>query len=79
MTPVSMPDRSWERRWCWRQSAQPATRPETEEILAAVEGHHEGAAEDVAAAVADLEGLLREHASVDVLRCRRLTADEPAF
>jgi DNA/RNA-binding domain of Phe-tRNA-synthetase-like protein len=49
------------RRWCWRQSAQSATGPETTEILIAVEGLHETAAEDVAAALADLERLLGDH------------------
>ena len=67
------------RRWCWRQSAQAAARPETEEILIAVEGHHETAAEDVAAALGDLESLLRDHASADVLEGTRLSAEEPAF
>jgi DNA/RNA-binding domain of Phe-tRNA-synthetase-like protein len=50
------------RRWCWRQSAQSATGPDTTEILVAVEGLHETAAEDVVAALADLERLLGEHA-----------------
>jgi DNA/RNA-binding domain of Phe-tRNA-synthetase-like protein len=50
------------RRWCWRQSAQSATRPDTTEILIAVEGLHEAAAEDVGTALADLERLLGEHA-----------------
>jgi DNA/RNA-binding domain of Phe-tRNA-synthetase-like protein len=63
------------RRWCWRQSAQSATRPETEEILIAVEGHHETAAEEVAAAVADLKGLLTDHASADMPEHALLTAE----
>jgi DNA/RNA-binding domain of Phe-tRNA-synthetase-like protein len=67
------------RRWCWRQSAQSATRPETEEILIAVEGHHETAAEDVAAALADLEGLLTDHASAATVGQALLTADDPSF
>ena len=46
------------RRWCWRQSSQSATGPETSEVLVTVEGHHDSAAEDVAAAVADLRKLL---------------------
>jgi DNA/RNA-binding domain of Phe-tRNA-synthetase-like protein len=46
------------RRWCWRQSAQSATRPDTTEALFVVEGLHDGAAEDVEAALADLEELL---------------------
>jgi DNA/RNA-binding domain of Phe-tRNA-synthetase-like protein len=51
------------RRWCWRQSAQSATRSETGEILIAVEGHHEGADNDVATALADLGSLLADNAS----------------
>lgn len=46
------------RRWCWRQSAQSATGPETVEALIVVEGHHESAAEDTGAALADLSSLL---------------------
>jgi DNA/RNA-binding domain of Phe-tRNA-synthetase-like protein len=46
------------RRWCWRQSARSATTPSTTEALYVVEGHHEGAAEDVDAALADLAALL---------------------
>jgi DNA/RNA-binding domain of Phe-tRNA-synthetase-like protein len=46
------------RRWCWRQSAESAAGPETREILVTVEGQHDTAAEDVAAARRDLEDLL---------------------
>lgn len=46
------------RRWCWRQSAQSAARESTTEALITVEGHHDGADADVAAAVADLTELL---------------------
>jgi DNA/RNA-binding domain of Phe-tRNA-synthetase-like protein len=46
------------RRWCWRQSDQSAARPATTEALITVEGHHEGAQEDVAAALEDLLSLL---------------------
>lgn len=49
------------RRWCWRQSAESASGPATTEVLVTVEGHHDGAAADVAAAVADLEALLATH------------------
>ena len=49
------------RRWCWRQSAQSATRDETREILVTVEGLHEAARGDVEAATADLLALLAEH------------------
>ncbi len=49
------------RRWCWRQSADSATNPVTTEVLITVEGHHDGAEADVAAAVVDLTALLTEH------------------
>ena len=49
------------RRWCWRQSLESASDPDTSEILVTVEGHHDGAAADVAAAVRDLEALLDAH------------------
>ncbi len=46
------------RRWCWRQSAQSATNDSTVEAFAVVEGHHDGAAADVKAAVDDIVALL---------------------
>jgi DNA/RNA-binding domain of Phe-tRNA-synthetase-like protein len=49
------------RRWCWRQSAQSATGPGTTSALIVVEGHHETAAQDTAAAAADLTRLLAAH------------------
>ena len=49
------------RRWCWRQSAQSATGPDTVEALFTVEGHHEDAEEDVASATRDLVALLGTH------------------
>ncbi|HEX7222864.1 MAG TPA: phenylalanine--tRNA ligase beta subunit-related protein [Candidatus Limnocylindrales bacterium] len=51
------------RRWCWRQSAESASGPDTEEVLVTVEGHHDAARADVDAAVRDLELLLTAHAS----------------
>jgi DNA/RNA-binding domain of Phe-tRNA-synthetase-like protein len=62
------------RRWCWRQSAQSATGPATNEILIAAEGLHETAAEDVSAALADLERLLAEHAPGAKVESALLTA-----
>jgi DNA/RNA-binding domain of Phe-tRNA-synthetase-like protein len=56
------------RRWCWRQSAESAARADTTEVLVTVEGQHEAAAADVAAALADLEGLLTELAPGAELR-----------
>jgi DNA/RNA-binding domain of Phe-tRNA-synthetase-like protein len=49
------------RRWCWRQSRQSAARESTVEALITVEGHHDGAREEVATALEDLLGLLAVH------------------
>jgi DNA/RNA-binding domain of Phe-tRNA-synthetase-like protein len=49
------------RRWCWRQSAQSATGPDTTRALIVVEGHHDAAAQDATAAAADLTRLLAAH------------------
>jgi DNA/RNA-binding domain of Phe-tRNA-synthetase-like protein len=67
------------RRWCWRQSAQSATREDTAEVLVTVEGLHEGAAADVEAAVADLEALLAEHVRPALTATDVLTAEQPVF
>jgi DNA/RNA-binding domain of Phe-tRNA-synthetase-like protein len=71
------------RRWCWRQSAESAAREDTSEILLTVEGHHDGALDDVGRALADLEELVRAYAVPDVarttLRSDLLTADRPTF
>ena len=49
------------RRWCWRQSAQSATGPDTTEVLFVVEAQHDTASDDVAAAAEALAALLAEH------------------
>ena len=49
------------RRWSWRQSAQSAASESTSQALITVEGHHDGAEVDVAAALDDLLGLLAIH------------------
>jgi DNA/RNA-binding domain of Phe-tRNA-synthetase-like protein len=49
------------RRWCWRQSAQSATGPQTIEALIVTEAQHQTAAADVASAVADLTALLSRY------------------
>ena len=67
------------RRWCWRQSAASALREDTTEILITVEGHHDGAAADVAMALTDLERLVRAFAAPGSVRTGRLSASEPAF
>jgi DNA/RNA-binding domain of Phe-tRNA-synthetase-like protein len=48
------------RRWCWRQSAQSATRETTTDALVVVEGLHDGAERDVAAAREEITALLAE-------------------
>ena len=67
------------RRWCWRQSAESASGPATSEILVTVEGHHDGATTDVAAALADLEALIREHAQPESMTSGIVGADAPTF
>jgi DNA/RNA-binding domain of Phe-tRNA-synthetase-like protein len=67
------------RRWCWRQSRASAAREDTSEILVTVEGHHATAAADVAAALDDLEALLRAHGSPARLTRDQLDARDPAF
>lgn len=67
------------RRWCWRQSAESAAGERTDEILVTVEGHHETAAEDVAAALADLIALLDEHRPGAEMRSAVLSASDPAL
>lgn len=67
------------RRWCWRQSAESASRPDTSEVLVTVEGHHDDAGQDVAAAVADIETLLRSYARPQAATSGMVTARSPGF
>jgi len=67
------------RRWCWRQSAASAASDDTSEILVTVEGHHDGAADDVPRALDDLERLLSAHAAPRGVRRALLRAGSPAF
>jgi DNA/RNA-binding domain of Phe-tRNA-synthetase-like protein len=67
------------RRWCWRQSARSAAREATTRILVTVEGHHEGAAATVAAAMGDLERLIQAHAGAPTIRRDVLSAMNPSF
>lgn len=46
------------RRWCWRQSAESAAGPKTEEAIFTIEGQHDGAESDVGNATGDLVDLL---------------------
>ena len=67
------------RRWCWRQSAESASSLQTTDILVTVEGHHEGAADDVAAATADLEALLATHTKPAATRSGMVDAGSRVF
>ncbi|MCP5027007.1 MAG: hypothetical protein GY929_12055 [Actinomycetia bacterium] len=65
------------RRWCWRQSSQSATGPNTVRALITVEGQHDAAPGDVAAALADLEELLSVHQPLATKELQVLTATSP--
>ena len=67
------------RRWCWRQSAQSATGPRTVEALFTVEGHHDRAGEDVAAAASDLSGLLERYQPDARSEMALLSPKDPCF
>jgi DNA/RNA-binding domain of Phe-tRNA-synthetase-like protein len=67
------------RRWCWRQSAQSATGPETTEVLVTVEGHHATAEEDAAAALNDIVDLLRRYQPTSSMRTGHLSATVAQF
>jgi len=64
------------RRWCWRQSAQSATGPDTVEALLCVEGHHETAADDIESALGDLESLLAVYQSDSRSTTHRLSPSQ---
>lgn len=65
------------RRWCWRQSAESASGPETTEILVTVEGQHESAAADVASARRDLEELIARYARPVEITATTVDARQP--
>lgn len=67
------------RRWCWRQSAESASGPNTSEVLVTVEGHHDGAERDVTSAVADLQALLDAYAHPDAVISGIVTARALGF
>ena len=66
------------RRWCWRQSAQSATGPTTTDALVVVEGLHDGAERDVAAARDEVAALLAEFQPAAAVTVDALCADHPA-
>ena len=49
------------RRWCWRQSTRSGVSGSTTRLLIAVEGHHDGAADDVGAALRSFAELFDRH------------------
>ncbi len=67
------------RRWCWRQSDQSASRPDTTEALVTVEGHHADAEKDVQAALADLQTLLQAYIPSVTFDAALLGPDVPAL
>lgn len=67
------------RRWCWRQSTGSAAGPDTSAALIVVEAQHDGAAGDVAAAVATLTALLGEHMPGATMVAALLGPGSPRF
>jgi DNA/RNA-binding domain of Phe-tRNA-synthetase-like protein len=67
------------RRWCWRQSAESASGPDTTETLVTVEGHHEGARADIAAAVGDLQALITAFARPTAVASAIVDPSAPTF
>jgi DNA/RNA-binding domain of Phe-tRNA-synthetase-like protein len=65
------------RRWCWRQSAQSATSKSTSRVLITVEGHHEEAQHDVAAAFNDIAGCLERYDLGEVVSFAELSPENP--
>ena len=65
------------RRWCWRQSAQSATRPGTVEALVTIEGHHDSAEQEIERALGDLSTLLADHQPEVNARTYRLSPVRP--
>jgi DNA/RNA-binding domain of Phe-tRNA-synthetase-like protein len=48
------------RRWCWRQSDQSASRPDTQSVIISTEAHHPAGEQAVRQAIGDLQSLLEE-------------------
>ncbi len=67
------------RRWCWRQSAESATGPDSTDVLVTVEGHHENAAAEVAAALDDIGALLAEYQPEAAVERSLLGPENPNF
>jgi DNA/RNA-binding domain of Phe-tRNA-synthetase-like protein len=67
------------RRWCWRQSAESASGPDTTKVLVTVEAQHEGGTDAVVSALRDLEELLREFAHPVALTSGMVSPAMPSF
>jgi DNA/RNA-binding domain of Phe-tRNA-synthetase-like protein len=67
------------RRWCWRQSAQSASRPDTTDVIITLEGHHADAAAEIEAGLYDLQNLLAAYAGGEVIAAAVLGPDNPAL
>lgn len=65
------------RRWCWRQSAQSATRPGTVDALVTMEGHHDSAEEEIGRALGDLTTLLDRFQPDAMYRAFRMSPERP--
>ncbi len=65
-------------RWCWRQSEESAARASTTRALITIEGHHEGARQEVEAAMRDLLDLLTTYAGGNYMSAT-LDASQPAL
>ena len=65
------------RRWCWRQSAQSATKPGTVEALITIEGHQDGADQDIERAIGDVSSLLARYQPSADARMYRLSPASP--
>ena len=66
------------RRWCWRQSDESATRPETSDAIFTIETQHPGGRWNVEAALDDLLALLPEYVG-GVFQSDVLDVDNPAI
>lgn len=67
------------RRWCWRQSAESATGSGSTDVLVTVEGHHQAAAAEVAAAIDDIGDLLAEFQPGAATERSLLGPENPSF
>jgi len=53
------------RRWCWRQSDESATQPQTSDAVFTVESQHPGGQAEIESALNDLSGLLGKYVGGD--------------